>query len=84
MTTTVNMLEAKTLLPEPVRQVESGAQREIVIARAGRPAARLVPLAQPRADPSRRIGVARGRFAAPEPAPALDAAVVHLFEAGGG
>ena len=42
MTTTVNMLEAKTSLPELVRQVGSGAQREIVIVRAGRPAARLV------------------------------------------
>ena len=84
MTTTVDMLEAKTSLPELVRQVESGAQHEIVIARAGRPAARLVPLARPHADRSRRIGVARGRFEAPEPDPALDAAVEHLFETGGG
>jgi prevent-host-death family protein len=84
MTITVNMLEAKTSLPELVRQVESGAQREIVIARAGRPAARLVPLAQPQADRSRRIGVARGRFEVPEPEPALDAAVEDLFETGGG
>lgn len=84
MNSAVDMLEDKTSLPELVRQVESGALREIVIARAGRPAARLVPLARLEADRSRRISVARGRFEAPEPAPALDAAVEHLFETGGG
>lgn len=84
MTTTVNMLEGKTSPPELVRPVESGAQPEIVIARAGRPAARVVPPARPQADRSRRIGVARGRFEAPEPDPVLDAAVEHLLETGGG
>ena len=44
MSTVVNMLEAKTSLSELVRQVESGACNEIIIARSGRPAARLVPL----------------------------------------
>ena len=42
---TVNMLEAKTSLSHLVESVESGAETEIVIARNGKPAARLVPIA---------------------------------------
>jgi prevent-host-death family protein len=63
----VDMLEAKTSLSELVRQVDSGAESEIIIARSGRPAARLVQLAPTAADRSRRIGVAQGRFDVPEP-----------------
>ncbi len=76
----VNLLEAKTSLSELVRQVESGAESEIIIARSGRPAARLVPLAPIAVDRSRRIGVAKGRFEVPEPDPALDTEVQRLPE----
>jgi prevent-host-death family protein len=40
----VNMLDAKTSLSELVEAVESGDEREIIIARNGRPAARLVAI----------------------------------------
>ena len=40
----VNMLEAKNTLSRLVDAVESGAEPEVIIARNGRPAARLVPL----------------------------------------
>jgi prevent-host-death family protein len=80
MSHTVNVREGKTSLSELVRQVESGAKTEIIIARSGRPAARLVPLAPIVADRSRRIGVAKGLFEAPEPDPALDAEVQRLLE----
>lgn len=42
---TVNVHEAKTHLSKLLEQVEEG--REIVIARAGRPVARLVPFGRP-------------------------------------
>ena len=38
------MLEAKSTLSKLVEKVESGAEKEIIIARNGKPAARLVPL----------------------------------------
>jgi prevent-host-death family protein len=41
---TVNMLQAKTQLSKLVEAVESGAEDEIIIARNGKPAARLVPI----------------------------------------
>lgn len=60
---TVNILEAKTHLSRLVEDIASGVQRDIVIARNGKPAARLVPLdAQPRL----RLGLAKGRFVVPD------------------
>lgn len=73
----VNMLEAKSSLSRLVEAVESGAEEEIVIARNGKPAARLAPIA--RAGAGKRIGVAKGKFTAPEPDKKLDAAIEKLF-----
>jgi len=75
--TIVNMLEAKSNLSRLVEAVESGAEEEIVIARNGKPAARLVPVA--RAKSGKRIGVAKGKFEAPDPDEAIDAAIEKLF-----
>jgi prevent-host-death family protein len=74
---TVNILAAKTHLSRLVERVESGAEAEIVIARNGRPAARLVPLA---AQPvQQRIGVAAGRFQVPESIDLSNPLVEQLF-----
>ncbi len=59
--TTVNMLEAKTRLSKLVQAVESGAESEIIIARNGKPAAKLVPLDAPKKMPI-RIGLLDGQF----------------------
>jgi prevent-host-death family protein len=53
---TVNIFKAKSDLSRLVEAVESGAETEIVIARNGRPAARLVPLKKI-GRPAQRIGV---------------------------
>jgi prevent-host-death family protein len=60
--TTVNMLEAKTKLSKLVEAVETGAELEIVLARNGKPVARIVPLAKPAVDVSKRLGIADGQF----------------------
>ncbi len=58
---TVNMLTAKTNLSRLVEQVESGVEPEIIIARNGKPAARIVPLEHvARAD--RPLGLAAGQY----------------------
>jgi prevent-host-death family protein len=59
---TVNIHEAKTHLSRLVEQVEAG--EEIVIAKAGRPAARLVPLESARKPI--KIGGLRGRLKVPD------------------
>jgi prevent-host-death family protein len=76
--TTVNMHDAKSQLSKLVEAVEKGEIDEVIIARNGRPAARLTPL-QPRAETSRRIGIAKGRFVAPRDPRADDAEVAALF-----
>ena len=76
---TVNMLDAKTNLSRLVEAVESGAEAEIVIARNGRPAAKLVPVDQ--VAKGQRIGVAKGKFVAPEPDKAFDAEAAAAFMA---
>jgi len=57
---TVNMLEAKTNLSKLVEVLESGTEEEIVIARNGRPAARLMPMGSGCA--SSIVGIAKGQF----------------------
>lgn len=78
MTSTVNIFEAKSTLSRLIDAVESGSVREIVIARNGKPAARLVPIAR-KAD-GLRIGAAKGKFVAPELDAELDAEVALLFQ----
>lgn len=74
---TVNIHKAKSDLSRLVDAVERGEVVEIIIARNGKPAARLVPLAPPPAG--RRIGVAKGQFVVPDPDPELDAEIAALF-----
>ena len=62
MTTTVNVYDAKTQLSQLLNRVEQG--EEIVIARNGRPVARLAPL-EPQ-QPDRVPGLFKGRFVIPD------------------
>ena len=77
---TVNMLDAKTNLSKLVSDVESGAETEVIIARNGRPAARIVPISEARTT-RRRLGLMAGRFPPMELEDfnALDAEVAELF-----
>ena len=58
----VNIYEAKTRLSQLVKEAASG--RDVVIARAGRPVARLTRLAG--TSRKRRLGVLDGRFRIPD------------------
>jgi prevent-host-death family protein len=77
---TVNIHEAKTHLSRFVDEAAAG--EEIVIARAGKPVARLVALAQPEA-PARRLGLGKGRFTLPAGFDGLSAdEIPGMFEGG--
>lgn len=73
---TVNIHEAKTHLSRLVERVEGG--EEVVIARAGRPVARLIAY-RPRAAP-RRPGVWRGRVRLAADFDATPEALIADFE----
>jgi prevent-host-death family protein len=60
---TINIHEAKTHLSRFVEEAAAG--EEIIIAKAGKPIARLVPLEPLRKQP-RPLGLGRGRFEVPE------------------
>ena len=77
MQTAVNMLQAKSSLSRLVQAIEQGQEREIVIARNGRPAAKLVPLDVSPAK--KRIGIAKGKFTVPDDIDAHNAEVARLF-----
>lgn len=64
MTTTVNIHEAKTHLS---RLVERAARGEVlIIAKAGRPVAKLVPLTANEPKSAKRLGFLEGAFKVPE------------------
>lgn len=75
----VNMHEAKSRLSALVEAVESGREAEVVIARNGKPVARIVPIATP--DVSKRIGIAEGLFTLPsdETWAAMDEEIERMF-----
>ena len=74
---TLNMLEAKTHLSRLVEAVESGAETEFIIARNGKPAARLVPLDSKPVGV--RIGVAKGKFVVPDDIDADNDSIAQMF-----
>jgi antitoxin (DNA-binding transcriptional repressor) of toxin-antitoxin stability system len=81
--TIVNLLEPKTNLSRLVEALESGSEDEIITARNGTPAARLVRMGPPSVGPPSvgpRIGVAKGRFLTPDADPDVEAETAALFE----
>ena len=74
----INIHEAKTHFSRLVERVEAG--EELVIARAGRPVARLVPIAA-RTEP-REPGLLKGelRLAEDWDSPAVNAEIATLFD----
>ena len=76
----VNMLQAKSSLSRLVEAIEQGQEREIVIARNGRPAAKLVPMDTVPAG--KRIGVAKGKFKVPDSIDTHNEDVARMFMVG--
>jgi prevent-host-death family protein len=77
MSTVVNVHEAKTHLSRLLEEVAAGA--DVVIARAGKPVARLVPIEQ--LPKPKQLGLLRGRIKVPADFNApLPADVVADFE----
>jgi prevent-host-death family protein len=76
----VNMHEAKTHLSRLVERVEGG--EEIVISRAGKPAAKLVPVAQKKLGP-RKLGGWEGKVELSDDFFEFDKEIEKMFEEGG-
>ncbi|MDO5686307.1 MAG: type II toxin-antitoxin system Phd/YefM family antitoxin [Neisseria sp.] len=72
----VNIFQAKTNLSRLVESIEQGEEPEIIIARNGRPAARLVAIKP--ATPI-RIGLAKGVFTIPDDIDVDNEEIAQLF-----
>jgi antitoxin (DNA-binding transcriptional repressor) of toxin-antitoxin stability system len=73
----VNVFQAKTELSRLISALENGEEEEIVIARNGKPVARLLRWSAKASK--KRVGVAKGIFSVPEDFGADDAAIAALF-----
>jgi prevent-host-death family protein len=62
--TTVNIHEAKTHLSRLVERAASG--ETVIIAKAGKPIAKIVPLEPVKVDTSKRLGGLEGQFVIPD------------------
>lgn len=60
----VNILEAKTDLSKLVRLIETGKEKQIIIARYGKPIVKMTLCSD--APVSRRIGIAKGKLKSPD------------------
>lgn len=74
----VNVFEAKTNLSKLLMLVESRDQDYIVIARNGKPVARIVPIED--IPVSKRIGVAKGKFTVPDDLDVDNDEIAAMFE----
>ena len=78
--TVINIHDAKTNLSKLVEQIETGSRSEVVIARAGKPVARLVPIVKP----AIKLGVADGAFGIPDDIDRLNPLIEKMFMTGDG
>lgn len=78
---TVNIHEAKTHLSRLVERAAGG--ESFIIAKAGKPMVKIVPLDQPAASQVRRLGFMRGQFAVPDDFDRMgDQEIEQLFDSG--
>ena len=74
---TYNVLEAKTNLSKLIDDVESGREKEIILARNGKPAVRIAPLEKARKPI--RLGAAEGLFESPDDIDGANEYILKLF-----
>lgn len=74
----VNMFEAKSDLSKLVKMLETQQEDVIYIARNGVEVAQITLI--PKADTSKRIGIAKGKFSVSEDFDSLDDEISALFE----
>ena len=79
---TINIHEAKTHLSRLLEQVAEG--EPVIIARAGKPVAKLVPLSAEDKAPGRRLGFLAGEVSVPDDFDRIGQEAIERLFAGGG
>ena len=73
----MNVLEAKTNFSKIIAMLESGDEKEVIVARAGKPVVK-IPYIEP-VDVSKRIGIAKGKFTVPDDFDEPDDEIARMF-----
>ena len=74
----MNVLEAKTNFSKIIAMLERKEEKEVIIARAGKPVAKVV-LYDDQVDISKRIGIAAGKFVVPDDFDEPDDEIARMF-----
>lgn len=74
----VNLYQPKSFLSSLAKDIEMGRESEIIIARNGRPVAKLVPLDSANSH-GPRLGVVKGLFEVPDSIDKMNDEVAKLF-----
>ncbi len=73
----VNVLEAKTNFSKLLKMLEDGVEKEVIVARSGKPVAKITLM--PKVDVSKRIGLFKGKFVCPEDIDDCNDEIARLF-----
>lgn len=73
----MNVLEAKTNFSKIIGMLERKEEKEVIVARAGKPVVRITYI-EP-VDVSKRIGIAKGQFVVPDDFDEPDEEIARLF-----
>ena len=73
----MNVLEAKTNFSKIIAMLERGEEKEVIVARAGKPVVKITWI-EP-VDVSKRIGIAKGKFTLPDDIDECNDEIARMF-----
>lgn len=74
----MNVLEAKTNFSKIIAMLERKEEKEVIVARAGKPVVKIT-LCEDREDVSKRIGIAEGKFVLPDDIDEYNDEIARMF-----
>lgn len=74
----MNVLEAKTNFSKIIAMLERKEEKEVIVARAGKPVVKIT-LCDDREDVSKRIGIAEGKFVLPDDIDEYNDEIARMF-----
>ena len=73
----MNVLEAKTNFSKIIAMLERKEEKEVIVARAGKPVVKIIWIEQE--DVSKRIGIAKGKFTIPDDIDECNDEIARMF-----
>ena len=73
----MNVLEAKTNFSKIIAMLERKEEKEVIVARAGKPVVKITWIEQE--DVSKRIGIAEGKFTVPDDFDECNEEIARMF-----